>query len=85
MRGHVVDEAIFCHKARNGRFLGRESLVGDSRIQLAGLSDEAEARDKDPLPMPLVYKRNQLLSEGIHATHWAFVHNLLLRSSPLLE
>jgi hypothetical protein len=41
VRGHAVDKAIFCHKARNGCFLRRESLVGESRIQLAGLSDEA--------------------------------------------
>jgi hypothetical protein len=39
--GHAVDGAIFCHEARNGRFLGRESLVGESRIHIAGLSDEA--------------------------------------------
>jgi hypothetical protein len=83
--GHVVVEAVFCNKVRNGHFLGRESLVGESRIQLAGLSDEAEARDKESLPMPFIYKRNQLLIEGIHTTHWAFVHNLLLRSSRLLE
>jgi hypothetical protein len=38
VHGHAVDEAVFCHKTRNGRFLGRESLVGDSRIQLASLS-----------------------------------------------
>ncbi len=41
VHGNAVDEAVFCHKARNGCFLGRESLVGESRIQLAGLSDEA--------------------------------------------
>ncbi len=40
VRGHAVDKAIFCHKVRNGPFLGRESLVGESRTQLAGLSDE---------------------------------------------
>jgi hypothetical protein len=31
VRGHVVVKAIFCHKARNGHFLGRESLVGKNR------------------------------------------------------
>jgi hypothetical protein len=39
--GHVLDEAVFHHKARNDHSLGRESLVGESRTQLAGLSDEA--------------------------------------------
>ncbi len=41
VHGHAVDKAIFCHKARNGCFLGRESLVGESRTHLAGLYDEA--------------------------------------------
>jgi hypothetical protein len=41
VRGHAVDEAIFRHKARIAHFLGRESLVGKSRTQVAGLSDEA--------------------------------------------
>jgi hypothetical protein len=35
--------------------------------------------------MPLVYKRHQLVSEGVHATHWAFMQRLLLQSSRLLE
>jgi hypothetical protein len=41
VRGHAVDEAVFCHKERNGRFLGRESLVGERSTQATGLSDEA--------------------------------------------
>ncbi len=41
VRGHAVDEAVFCHKARNGHFLGRDSLVGKNKTQVAGLSDEA--------------------------------------------
>jgi hypothetical protein len=85
VRGHAMDEAVFCHKVRNGRLLGRESLLGESRTQLAGLLDEALARDKDPLPTPLICKRHQLLSEGIHTNHWAFMLRLLLRSSRLLE
>ncbi len=41
VHGHAVDKAVFCHEAKNGHFLGRESVVGESRTQLAGLSDEA--------------------------------------------
>jgi hypothetical protein len=66
---------------RNGHFLGKESLVGERRTQLADFSDEAQARDKYPLSTPLVYKKDQLLSDGVHATHWAFMQSLLLWSS----
>ncbi len=31
---------IFCQKARNGRILGRESLVGKNRTQVGGLLNE---------------------------------------------
>ena len=40
VHSYAVDEAISCHKARNGCFLGRESLVGKNRTQVGGLSDE---------------------------------------------
>jgi hypothetical protein len=61
VRSHAVDETIFRHKARNGRLLRRKSLVGENRIQLSGLSDEAKTRDKDSLPTPVAHKRDQLL------------------------
>jgi hypothetical protein len=41
VRSHAVDKAMFCHKAKNGHFICRKSLVGESRTTLAGLSDEA--------------------------------------------
>jgi hypothetical protein len=41
VRGHAVDESVFPHKARNGCFLGRESLGGKNRTQVGGLADEA--------------------------------------------
>ncbi len=50
VRGHAVDEAVFCHKARNGRFLGRESLVGESRTQLAGLLMRHRQETRIPFP-----------------------------------
>ena len=75
----------FVHKARNDCLLCRKSLVGENRIQLAGLSDEAKTRDKDSLPTPLVQKRDQLLCEGIHATRWAWMQTLPLRFCCLLK
>jgi hypothetical protein len=85
VRSHAVDEAIFRHKARNGRLLRRKSLGGESGTQLAGLSDEAKTKDKDSLPTPLIHKRDRLLCEGVHATRWALVENLFLLSRRLLK
>jgi hypothetical protein len=42
-------------------------------------------RDRDSLPTPLVHKRAQLLCEGVHATLWALVKNLFLRSCCLFK
>jgi hypothetical protein len=59
---------------------------GIKKRKITHLSDvEAKTRDKDSLPTPFVHKRDQLLYNGVHATCWALVENLFLRSCRLFK
>jgi hypothetical protein len=73
---------FFTIKQKTAAFWAERVLLAKTGLKLQAFLMRHMHKTRIPFPHYLSTKK---LLVGIHTTHWAFVHNLLLWSSRLLE